>query len=128
MNSSWKDVVDFYRTNLRVPETVVNYLAVYDILEASCTGVSNEDIAGEMSVEVKYVKDTLIEFLNFRGWDKTLDISPLFVYNKTKGIKELYWAAVMAIPDIMPKSYVDKSFTICKRFIKIERTIDKYYG
>jgi hypothetical protein len=128
MNSSWQTVIDFYKIAFGIPEKVVNFLAVYEILESCCTGMSNDTIAKYLSEDSDYVKGVLIEFLNFRGWDKDLDISPLFVYNKVSGMKELYWASVMAIPDLIPRSYVEKSYSICNKFLKIERMINKYYG
>ena len=128
MSTDWQKVIDFYENRFGIPAKVVNYLAVYDFLQSCCVGLSNGTIATQFEVETAYVKQVLIEFLNFNGWSKDLDISPLFVYNKVNGVKELYWSAVMAIPGVMGKSYVNKSYSICKKFLKIEKEIDKYYG
>lgn len=128
MNDDWREVVEMYQTRLGIPEKIVNYLADYDILHSCCVGMSNPSIARELDLDEDTIRNVLIQNLNFKGWEKDLDISPLFMYNKANGNKEFYWALVMAVKDLLPKYLVNKSFVISKKFLKIEREINKYYG
>lgn len=126
--NNWKDVIEFYKEHLGIPAHIVEFLASYDILHLCCTGISNETISEILDIDLDEIKNVVKEKLNFIGWYRDLDINPLFVYNSTNGNQELYTASVMAVQGAMDKIYVNKSFMICKKFEKIEKEINKYYG
>lgn len=123
----WTAVLDLYENKLGVPNKIVEDLSCYDMLYLCCTGLSNNTISETLDIDINVVGDVLKRMLNFSGWYKDLDINPLFVYNSVKGVRDLYIASVMAVSGMIEKSYVNKSYTICKKFERIEREIDNYY-
>lgn len=123
----WKDVLNFYKDTFGIPNDIIENLASYDIMYLCCTGLSNETISIDLDVDIDAVSKVLKDKLNFVGWYKDLDISPLFVYNSVNGVRDLYIASVMAVKGLIDNVYVNKSYTICRKFEKIEREINKYY-
>lgn len=123
----WKEVLDIYENSFGIPNRVVESLASYDILYLCCTGLSNETISTTLDIDINTVSEVLKEKLNFIGWYKDLDISPLYVYNSVNGVKDLYIASVMTVKGLIDKVFVSKSYTICRKFERIEKEINKYY-
>ena len=123
----WDYIKEFYKVNHNIPEEILDYIAIYDIAYSSCSGISNEDIAELYKFTHDYVKGILIEFLDFNGWNFTLDMSPILVYNRVNGNRELFDAYMMAVVSLIGRQNIGKAYSICQRLMEIREEIDKAY-
>ena len=60
----------------------LDFLSSREILVLCCSGMSNNDISTFLLIEEEDVKSTISEYLEFDGFDKTININPLFFYRK----------------------------------------------
>lgn len=122
------EILNIYTRKLKIPKSVVYLLSDYDIIYNCVSGLSNKSISEYLDIDEEDIKETLIKRLNFSGWYEDLEINPIYIYEKTNGIKDLYVKVIMSIPSNLYKPYINKSFRICKRFSEYERRINKYYA
>ena len=60
----------------------LDFLSSREILVLCCSGMSNNDISTFLLIEEEDIKSTISEYLEFDGFDKTININPLFFYRK----------------------------------------------
>ena len=127
-NPDWELIKKFYKERLNVPESIVDNIAVFDILELSAKGFSNLYIAESLQMDKRYVRDVLIDFLKFTGWKNDLDISPIDVYNRCMGNFVCFAHEYRTISSMYDRDSVMVAHTVCKEFTRIKKGLEDYYN
>lgn len=129
MSFQWTMFRKFYARKFGISEKMVDLIASYEILKLSVSGYSNKRISNRLLVSATDVQDSLLEFLDFFGWDFDLDFSPISLYNKSKGVFMAYDQEIsMLTGRLSDYEAVRKSFEICEKFSKLKEKVDMFYG
>jgi hypothetical protein len=64
--------------------------------------------------------------LEFPGWEKDLDISPIFLYNKHRKFED-FESNVKIVSVLMSDEEIKISYRVCKIFEELKKEIDSYY-
>jgi hypothetical protein len=122
----WKQIVSIYKEKFSADESIINLIAVKDILKLAVCGLSNTSIANHYDFDILYIQTVLKEFLDFEGWDTDLDFSPMLIY-KNNTLFGTFFNAVALVSAVSEPNLVQKSFELCEKFSEIERTINANY-
>jgi hypothetical protein len=126
MSETWEFIKSIYKIKFNIPKYVLEYVAVYDILNLCACGYSNKKISSYVNQDVSYIEEVLLDFYIFKGWFDDLDISPLAVYNLSGGIYIFYEQEIYS-RSLIKDYQVKQSFKICKQFTEIKQEIYRYY-
>ncbi len=127
MDNLWSLLKHFYNVKFNIPNRVVDYIAVQDILKKSISGYGNSRIAYSIGETIIYIKEVLNEFLDFGGWTLDLDVNPLAIYNRSNNSFINFRQEILMLTALMSDPDIYVSFYLCKKYKKIESEIKKYY-
>src|SRR3990172_9620284 len=82
-NNNWKLIRLANEKYLKIPPQVSDYLAVQDILRLCSYGLSNKTIANRLDMDVDYITDTLMHYIEFSGWVQDMDFNPYYIYQRS---------------------------------------------
>lgn len=127
-NKNWNLIRIANEKYLRIPPEVSDYIAIQDILRLCTYGLDNKSIARRLNVSFGYVRDTLMHFLEFRGWEQDLDFNPYFIYDRNKkSFKEFSHEIELITRRTQPFDFLLSSFFICKLYDEINTKVSNYY-
>lgn len=124
----WLKIKDILKGLLGVPEQVLDYVAVEEILKLCASGLSNETISRQLNMDEFYVEDVLDEFFEFDGWEVDLDVNPWFIYKKDVRNQSAFEYRVNTLTDLMDDLKMKEAYHVCSMYQRIREEIDKYYG
>ena len=127
VSDNWKKITDTYVRLFKIPDEVIEYVAVYDYVLLSVSGKSNEVISFLHSTDEEYIKSVCREFLEFDGWEVNLDISPIFIMKNVNCDYDSFVIACKSSSDKITEGQIKQAYDICKKFINMEIKIDEYY-
>jgi hypothetical protein len=125
INSLWSHIKKFHSKRTGIPEEIVEYIAVFEILRLCVTGISNTTISEMLELEEYYVKENLIEYLDYPGFSANLSFSPYRFYKVARGNFELFMLHVMGTHQMTPGTAL-LLHTICDKVSEIESEITDY--
>jgi hypothetical protein len=126
--SNWEYVKNFYVQHLHFPPRVVDYIAVDQILKYCVEGISVKSIAGYTESDEEYIAQVLVEFLEFLGWSEDLDVNPLAIYERLNGDYKEFRTEIELLTPLMPSVKINKSYGLVRKYLRIRKEVDKYYG
>lgn len=123
MSSVWEKVKDLINERTGLSFEILDLLAVNEILLQCVQGLSVTHIARYIEQDEQYVRDVLMEFLDFGGWEVDLDFSPIVVYNRCVDKKEF----INDVDIFSPFTYSDDvsmSYDLCEKYKILERKLE----
>lgn len=127
VNQDWKQITELYERLLNIPRHVIEYVAVYDYVLLSASGKSNKTISEIYDIDMDSLQVDLFEFLGYSGWKEDLDINPLFIYKSVGGMIEKFVIACRADSKILYPIEIELAYSVCERFVEMEKSINEYY-
>jgi len=127
-NKRWKSFIEYINSTLGIPITILNYIAVSDILLGCVTGLSNSTISKKYNCSDEYIVGVLNEFLDFKGWTNDLDINIYFMYNNADKNLNAFRLLVTTITPLINDKEINISYNICKKYDIIIKEVNKFYG
>lgn len=126
MENNWTDFRRKYSDMFKIPEDVVDLMAIEDILLFCVSGRSNSTISIFLSMDIPYIEKAISSVFVFNGFEKDLDFNCFSVYNTCNKDYETY-AKMVAEKYIIPTELIAFTFGMCHKFDEIERRINSYY-
>jgi hypothetical protein len=126
INNDWPTFRKLFARFFDVPESVVDSIAVYEIVELCLFGKSNTEISSKLDIPIECVEKILVERIDFIGFIEDLDFSPVVVYEKYKDFDA--FCGVLYYYGFMLDSVTEKLFVGCKELQKMKKEIDKFYA
>ena len=124
----WNSVVKFYKESLNIPEHIVDYLSVDEVLKLCASGLSSSTIAMKLRFETyRDVEDILLEFMDFAGWRRDLDINPWYIYKRYDNFN-CFLNEMKLLTKVEKYGIITKAYNICEKYDTIRKEIDEYYG
>jgi hypothetical protein len=130
MTSDWEAIKEFYSKRFNISGETVELIAVLWFLKKCVSGLSNNTINKSCGYDEDdpYLKEMLLEYFGFPGWEKDLDINPLSLYNECKDDYELYKlkfeeATPNMINTVSDWLMVAISYNLCKRYKEYEKEL-----
>lgn len=127
MNNRWELIQSALSANSGVSKAVLDYIAVDPILKLCVGGRSNQSIAGYLGFEIKYVKESIQEFLEFDGWENDLDINPWYAYQKSPHNQASFTYTIQVLTGLVSYDTIVIAYSICSKYDLIRKEIEKYY-
>jgi hypothetical protein len=90
MSESIRIIKKFYKEKLNVPNIVVEYLSIIDIVKISLSGFSNDEICSTLDITIKNLKKDLTQSIGFSGFDSSLDKNPIKLYTICDGDFDIF--------------------------------------
>lgn len=123
----WDEIKKYYEIKFSIPEIIIEYISIQEILKRSVTGYSNKRIARQFNFPTRYIENILIDYLYFTGWESDLDFNPLALYNKVNGDYIAYSYQIdCTTPIVYSNKIVNISYNIAKRYNEIKEKIKEY--
>jgi hypothetical protein len=119
METYWDVIKAFYQQKFNIPPQYIDYIACEKLLLDCVSGYGNKTISRRHKLPIDYVKDVIIDFLGFPGFDIDLDISPIALYNLSN--KNLLHFQQNVVNHSAYLEYEDAKFLfkICRKFDKL---------
>lgn len=91
----WSTIRKTISKTLHISEDILDFLSNYDILIASVSGTSNQDISKNLDIDEKEVRKTIGDYIGtfcggWEGFEESSEISPYYVFKTVLG----KWARV----------------------------------
>lgn len=126
VHPNWEVIQKIYKELFGVEPEVINFIAVKDILRLCCYGMSSKRISSELFVGEEYVTDVLIEYFDFGGWEETLEINPLSLYNSTIEFSDFVKYIEDFAEDSINKNLIHAAYEMCKKYEKLKELLKNY--
>lgn len=124
MQNIWEEIKKIINKNTGISMEIVELLSVDEILKQCVFGLSVSHIANYIDQNEKYVREVLLAFLDFEGWNEDLDFSPIACYNRSNTREEFS-------EDVKSFSHVTNTcgfifmYDLCRKYKEIEERIKK---
>ena len=125
-NEHWTKIRGLLSESSNMPELVIDYMAVANILQMSVRGLANFKIAYFNSMDEETIKRTIFQFLVFDGWEFDLDLDPWRMYIVTSGNFELYELQILSLTNLLDCGIIQLSYKLCKKYEQIREEIKQY--
>ena len=125
-NEHWQDIRRWISLSSAVPEIVIDYTSVSNILKLCVHGLSNDKIAYFNDTTEEYVQSIIFRYFGFRGWDFDLDLNPWRLYQSTLGSYELYEMKIWSLTNLINCDIIRLSYKLCKKYEQIREEIENY--
>jgi hypothetical protein len=125
--TTWDLIKEIYEKNFNVEGTVIDYIAINDILLQCVSGLSNKKISFSTDVDLQYVEATLFTYLGFSGWKQDLDLSPWYVYQSVYGSRFAFEKKINDLTKLVNDDIIDLAYRICSIYDSIKKEIEKFY-
>lgn len=125
-NKGWIKFRKFYSELYHIKNSLVDMIAVYEILLFCASGRSNKTIARFLDMEEDYVSDVLEEFISFRGFEYDLDLNPSSIFDRVENFEE-FVNEVKLVSPLSVDTELILWYSVCTRFNSIRERIDKFY-
>lgn len=126
MDNMWEFIQYLYKKFYNIEPRVVDYMAVYNILELCARGYSIRTISKMLKLPQKYIKPTIKEFLNFDGWKEDLDLDTYQRYKSLDGDYHMFVDTVKTTSAVTNGNDINTAFRICGKVEIIRKEIKKY--
>lgn len=121
----WDVIKNYYKIMFNIPPLYIEYIACYPILIDCVTGYSNSSIARRHKLPETYVRDVIIDFLGFLGWEEDLDVNPYAIYKKTNRNFEFFNQELLINSAYLTQEDIKFIFKICNQFHKLKSWADE---
>jgi len=125
INSLWSHIKKLHSDKTGVPERIVEYIAIFEMCRLCATGVSNTTISEMLELEEYYVKESLIDYLDFPGFPANLAFSPYRFYKVARGDFDTFVRNLKGTYN-MPFKWIVTVFGLCTKVEFIEEKIKEY--
>lgn len=125
---TWELLKQIYVTRLGVDSDIVDYIAVHDIVELCCKGLSISTIVLETDFDEDYIKSVLKEFLDFEGFIQDIDFDCRKLYQRHRYNKYTYIYIGKNTSPVVLDEDLHNAYRINVTLDIMEKEIDKYYG
>jgi len=126
--SDWELIRQLLGVKLGIPEKILDYIAVRDILVLCTSGGSNETICRFLKLGDTYVSNVIHEYLDFDGWVSDLDYNPKALYELCKGdIIDYNNEVYKTTKRSYPVEFVTYTFARVSIFSKLEEELEIYW-
>ncbi len=125
-NEHWTEIRGLLSESSNMPELVIDYKAVSNILQMCVRGLANFKIAYFNNMGEKEVERIIFQFLGFKGWEFDLDIDPWRMYTVTSGNHELYELELLNLTNLLGCGIIQLSYKLCEKYKTIQEEIQYY--
>lgn len=125
-NEHWQDIRKWISISSAVPEIVIDYISVSNILKLCVHGLSNDKIAYFNDTTEEYVESILFRYFGFTGWFFDLDLNPWRIYQSVLGNYELYEMKIWSLTNLINCDIIRLSYKLCKKYEQIREEIENY--
>jgi len=125
-NEHWKDIRNWISVKSSIPEIIIDYISVLNVLKLCVHGLSNAKIAYFSDISEEAVEDILFKYYGFKGWLIDLDLNPWRIYQTTQGNYELYEMNIWSLTNLLNYDIIGLSYKICKKYEVIREEIEYY--
>jgi hypothetical protein len=122
----WEDIKKYYWDNFKIPNYVLDYISIFEIIKGCACGISNKNLSETFDFSEKEISDILINYLDFPGWNYDTEINLYNVFLSAINF-EKYKDYIIKITDKLCIDDILKSYKICEKVSNIERIINEYY-
>ena len=126
-SNAWDLIKKIYKKNFDISGSLVDYVAINDILLQCVSGLANEKISFSTDLDLEYVEATLYSYLGFSGWDCDLDLSPWYVYQSVSGNKFAFEKKINDLTKLLKDDIIDLAYRVCSIYESIQKEIEKFY-
>jgi hypothetical protein len=123
---TWELIKKIYQEKLNIPQDVIEYVAIMDILKLCACGYCNKHISRVTKHDIQYIESVLADIFSFDGFSSDLDFSPIAIYNKCNN-KLVFYNELTVISDRNAK-LVEFLYTLCSKYAQIKSYVDKYWS
>lgn len=128
MKTVWELIKQMYKKNYDMTEDIVDFIAVYDILDECCQGFSRSSIALHLDFDEEYIKETIKDFLFFDGFEHDIMFNPKDLYRRYKYNKYLYISNAAKFDVSLTEKDCAELYRINQRLGRIEKAMFDYYA
>ena len=125
-NEHWTEIRGLLSESRNMPELVIDYMAVSNILQMCVRGLANFKIAYFNHIDEDEVKRIIFQFLGFGGWEFDLDIDPWRMYAVTSGNFEVYELEMLNLTNLLECGIIRLSYKLCEKYKTIKEEIQNY--
>ena len=125
-NEHWKDIRKWISTTSSIPEIIIDYISVLNVLKLCVYGLSNDKIAYFSDLNEEAVEDILFRYFGFKGWLLDLDLNPWRIYQTSQGNYELYQIKIWDLTSLLNYDIIGLSYKLCKKYETIKEEIENY--
>lgn len=123
--NDWYTVRDLIKKLFLISNQLIDYIAVYEILDLSMCGRSNKSISNAIDTDEDYVVEVLNEFLDFPGFEEDLDFYPITLYIKSKGSFNMFETLCCTVDYY---GDIELLYESCKKLVDIKKEVDRFYA
>lgn len=124
MNELWEQFKKYYMNLHKVSERIVDLIAVIDIIRLCAKGLSNKSISKFLDMDEEYIRSVLIEFIDFEGFDKNLDMDILDVFQRSSSIEE-FSQRISEITPLISEGDKQKGYEVCMKYFQLKKELDE---
>lgn len=121
----WYFIRSFIKRKFNIDETIVDYIAVIDILELCVAGKSNTSICRILDLDKEYLDEVLTDYLSFKGLETDLDFYPIIVYEKARGSQNTFETLCYTLDYF---ENLDELYNACMSYLEVKKEVDKFYA
>lgn len=125
-NEHWAEIRKLISDTKNVPELVVDYLSVFNVLKMCVQGLGVMKIAYFNDMEWEQVEDILFRYFGMKGWLLDIDLNPWQIYCTTQGNYELYEMKILSLTNLVDYDIIHVSYKICEKYKTIKEEIQNY--
>jgi hypothetical protein len=125
-NEQWAEIRTMLSKAKNMPEIVVDYLSVLNVLKQCVHGLGNMKIAYFNDLEVEQVESILFQYFGMKGWLLDLDLNPWGIYCTAQGNYELYEMKILSLTNLVDYDIINTSYKLCKKYQTIREEIENY--
>jgi len=126
MDNMWEFIQYLYKKYYNIPPRVVDYMAIYDIIEMCARGLSVRSISKRTKLPQKYIKPTIQEFLDFDGWKEDLDLDMYQRYKSLDGDYGMFVSTIRTTSAVSSGKEINTAYRICGKVEIIRKEIKKW--
>lgn len=127
MNENWEVIRKLFKEKLGMPEYIADYIAVWDVLMMTLSGLSIEIIERDTLLNERDIKDILNEFFAFDGWEKIQHVNYWFIFNQTDS-KESFSKIIQNLSEYgIINIDVEKVYSMCQELSRIRKELNDWY-
>ena len=123
----WIITRKFISDVIGIPEYILDYIAVDDILRRSLSGRSNRAIAKDLKMKIYYIVHVLDQFLESNGWEEHAEYNPLALYYKSGMDYDKFKEEMAMSYHVYDEQYFVICFNMCEKFRLMREEVKKYY-
>ncbi len=123
---TWNALKELCKDRLKIDPVILDYIATYPILQMCAEGRAVKTICLSQDLDEQYVRDTLVEFYAFPGFDQDLGFNARSIYERHPYNKYAFVSTAKTLDFMATEEDLVEAFRINILFDEIERKVGEY--